>query len=253
MTERTEYIQSLERGLAVLTAFGEKNPEMTLADAARVTGYTRATVRRILFTLRNLGYVTENERHLWSLTPRVLEIGFSFLSSMDMWEVAYPYMREVSEVSGEACSITVLDGDSSVYVARVPANRVMAVTLGIGARLPAWLASHGRVHLSQMPEAELARYLRKQARQPRTEKTIWDVNELVRVIKQVEADGYCLVTDELELGLLALAVPIFDRRGNIQASIHISTHSSRTSEEKALSVYLPALQRAAEQIKLATA
>ena len=246
-----EILQALSRGLAVLASFGSDRPSMTIAEAARATGLTRATVRRVLFTLASLGYAEEDRNRRWSLTARVLELGFSYLSSIDIWELAYPFMRHVSEVTGEACSVTVLDGDSSVYVARVPANRVMSVSLGIGSRLPAWVASHGRVLLCERPEEELERYLRNQPRKPFTEDTIWEIGPLMDEIRQVREQGYALVTEELEAGLMALAVPIRDRRGQITAALHISSHSSRTSAERARDNFLQPLQQAAENIRQA--
>lgn len=245
-----DMLQALARGLSVLRAFGSDRPEMTIADAAKATSLSRATVRRIFLTLQVLGYASEDTHRRWSLTPRVLELGFSYLSSVDIWELAYPFMRTVSETTGESCSVTVLDGDSSVYVARVPANKVMSVTLGVGSRLPAWVASHGRVLLSDWPEDELERFLRKQPRRAITDETIWEVGPLMTAIKQVKIDGYSLVIDELEQGLMALAVPLRDRRGTIKAALHISASSNTTSKQTALSLFLPALQRAAGEIQM---
>ena len=246
-----EFLQALARGLSVLASFGADRPSMTIAEAARATGLTRATVRRVLFTLASLGYAEEDRNRRWALTARVLELGFSYLSSIDIWELAYPFMRHVSEVTGEACSVTVLDGDSSVYVARVPANRVMSVSLGVGSRLPAWIASHGRVLLCERDEADLERFLRDQPRKPYTDQTIWEIGPLMDEIRRVRQQGYALVVEEMEAGLMALAVPIRDRRGQITAALHISSHSSRTSTERALNNFLQPLQEAAENIRQA--
>ena len=246
-----ELLQALARGLSVLASFGADRPSMTIAEAARATGLTRATVRRVLFTLASLGYAEEDRNRRWALTARVLELGFSYLSSIDIWELAYPFMRHVSEVTGEACSVTVLDGDSSVYVARVPANRVMSVSLGVGSRLPAWIASHGRVLLCERDDADLERFLRDHPRKPYTDQTIWEIGPLMDEIRRVRQQGYALVVEEMEAGLMALAVPIRDRRGQITAALHISSHSSRTSTERALNNFLQPLQEAAENIRQA--
>ena len=247
---RPDTLQAFARGLSVLRAFGSERPEMTISDAAKATGLSRATVRRIFLTLQELGYATRDSHRRWSLTSRVLELGFSYLSSIDIWELAYPFMRTVSELTGEACSVTVLDGDSSVYVARVPANKVMSITLGVGSRLPAWVTSHGRVLLSERGDEELEKYLRYQPRRALTPHTIWEVGPLMDVIRQIRRDGYCLVVNELENGLMALAVPIRNRRGDIQASLHISASSATTSRETALNNFLPALQKAAQELQI---
>lgn len=245
-----DILQALVRGLSVIRTFGDKNPMLTIADAAKQTGLSRATVRRIFLTLQSLGYAEEDSYRRWTLTPRVLELGFSYLSSIDIWELAYPFMRTVSEATGESCSVTVLDGDSSVYVARVPANKVMSVTLGVGSRLPAWVASHGRVLLSEWAEDELERFLRKQPRRSITPATIWEVRPLMNEIHLVRQQGYSLVIDELEEGLMALAVPLRDRRGDIKAALHISASSISTSKDTALNQFLPALQKAASDIQM---
>ncbi len=246
----SENIQGLAKGLTVIAAFGSNRPDMTIADAAKATGMTRATVRRVFLTLESMGYATEDGRRRWMLTPRILELGFSYLSSIKVWDLAYPIMRRVSEATGEACSVTVLDGDSSVYIARVPANRVMSVTLGVGSRLPAWVSSHGRVHLSEMPEDELERFLRNQPRRQLTPYTVWEIAPLVEQILGIREVGYSLVIDELELGVMALAVPIRDRRGNLKAALHISTLSSRTRKEKAIEDFLPQLLGASREIQM---
>ncbi len=246
-------LQTLERGLLVITSFGKENPStMSIAQIAQKTNLNRATVRRVLLTLQSLQYATENQYRLWSLTPKVLELGFSYLASVDIWELAYPHMVKVSELTGEACSITVLDGDSSVYIARVPANKVMSITLGIGSRLPAWVSSHGRVHLSGMDNATLEAYLKKQTRRAYTNETIWGVSELMNNINNVRTNGYSLVINELEYGLAGLAVPIKNKYKVIKAALNISTHTLRTPKDDILNTFLPILKQAAEDISKAT-
>ena len=157
-TVEREFVASLARGLAVLRAFSKDAREMTLSEVAQRTGLTRAAARRFLLTLESLGYVASDGRR-FRLTPKVLDLGFSYLSSMELWDVAMPYMEEVSATIHESCSASVLEGCDIVYVARVPTKRIMSVALAIGARLPAITTSMGRVLLAHLADDALQQHL----------------------------------------------------------------------------------------------
>ena len=153
-----EFVQSLERGLAVIRAFDADNPDLTLSDVARATGLNRAAARRFLHTLVELGYVGVTQNR-YSLRPRTLELGYAYLSSLSLPQVAEPHMEMLVERVRESCSLVVLDEQDVVYVARVATKRIMRVAIGVGSRLPAYLTSTGRVLLAAQPDDWLDRYL----------------------------------------------------------------------------------------------
>jgi IclR family pca regulon transcriptional regulator len=194
-----------------------------------------------------LGYAAEGGRR-FRLTPKVLDLGYSYLASLDIWEAAYPFMREVSEATGESCSAAVLDGADIVYVARVPARRIMSVSLGVGARLPAASTSLGRVLLATLPDAALAARLASAGVAARTPHTVTDLEALTRIIRAAAADGYAIVDQELEIGLISLAVPLTNRRGETVAALNVSSHAGSTRPDDMRSRHLPVLRAAAARI-----
>ena len=183
MSETTEFVQSIERGLSVLRVFGAEQPSMTLAEVARQTGLSRATSRRVLHTLSTLGYVAFDGK-FFELTPRVLDLGYAYLSSLKLSDIAQPTMERLSERLNESVSAAVLDGDEIVYVARVPTTRILTISLGLGSRLPAHCTSMGRVLLAALPQAEIETYLERVELVARTERTVTDRSELRRVIHE---------------------------------------------------------------------
>src|SRR5258707_206132 len=206
-TDSPDYIQSLDRGLQVLRAFNRERPRCTLSEMAAHIGLSRAVARRSLLTLQHLGYVAAQGRHFF-LTPRMLELGYSYLSSLDLTELAHEAMEQLSQRVGESCSMAVLDGSDIVYVARVAVRRLMSVALGVGARLPAFAASMGRVLLADKSDSELSTWLRENTFRPITAHTIDKPRALRAEIVKVRRQGYAFVSQELELGLCSIAVPI---------------------------------------------
>jgi IclR family transcriptional regulator, pca regulon regulatory protein len=249
-TVEREFVASLARGLAVLRAFSKEAREMTLSEVAQRTGLTRAAARRFLLTLEALGYVASDGRR-FRLTPKVLDLGFSYLSSMEFWDVAMPYMEEVSATIHESCSASVLEGCDIVYVARVPTKRIMSVALAIGARLPAITTSMGRVLLAQLADDALHKHLGSCPVRRRTEHTVTDPAALQGILRTVGQQGWCLVDQELEEGLISIAVPVRNKRGRVLAAMNASTHASRTTPEEVVRSYLPVLQQAARKIAAA--
>lgn len=244
------FLQGLERGLAVIRAFSTEAPSLTLSEVARAVGITPATARRILLTLEELGYVRSDNRR-FSLTPRVLALGWAYLSSLDLGELAGPFMEELSAKTRESCSIATLDLPDIVYVARVPTSRIMTVALGVGARLPAYPTSMGRVLLSALPDEDLTAYLETLQAEPLTDRTITAPDDLRASIAQARVDGYALVDQELELGLRSIAAPIHNSRGRIIAALNVSAHASRSTPTSLCEEFLPHLQEAATQITTA--
>lgn len=242
-----EFVSSFAKGLAVIRAFGRETPEMTLSEVAQKTGMTRAAARRFLLTLEALGYAcVEGKR--FSLTPKVLELGFSYLSSMDVWDVAMPFMEQVTEEIRESCSASVLEGHDVVYVARVPTKRIMSVSLHLGARLPAFATSMGRVLLAALSDDAARAIIEASDRTAFTPSTITNVNALMKIVQETRAQGYALVNQELEEGLCSVAVPLVNSSGRVLAALNVSGHSSRTTPDEMVESYLPALLRAQQGI-----
>lgn len=247
--DSADYVQSLARGLQVLRAFDRELPSASLSEVAERTDLSRAVVRRSLLTLQHLGYVGSRGRSFF-LTPRVLELGYSYLTSLDLTELAQQSMELLSQRVGESCSMAVLDGSDIVYVLRVPVRRVMSLALGVGARLPAFAASLGRVMLADLAEAELAAWLRGQKFRAYTPQTIRSASALKAELRRVREQGYALVARELEPGLCSIAVPIHAGDGRVVAALNVGMPYSEEAPARAVQQILPALheaQRAIEQ------
>lgn len=241
------YVQSFARGLQVLRSFGAEAPAQTLSQTAERVGLTRAGARRILLTLQALGYV-EQEGRLFRLTPKVLELGFAYLSAQPWWHLAQPLMEELTLTLRESTSAAVLDGDEIVYMLRVPVQKIMSINLGIGSRLPAHCTSMGRVLLASLSEDERERRVRAMTLTAHTARTITDPDKLLRTLAQVRRQGWALVNEELELGLMSMAVPLRDRSGRTVAAINVSSRPQRQSAAEMQRQFLPALQAVAERL-----
>jgi IclR family pca regulon transcriptional regulator len=235
-----DFVQSLERGLAVIRAFDADHPDLTLSDVARRTGLTRAAARRFLLTLTALGYVRSDGR-TFALRPRVLELGYAYLSALGLGDVAGPHMEALVAEVHESCSIAVLDGDDIVYVVRVPTQRIMTVAIAVGTRFPAHATSMGRVLLAALAPADLDAYLARADLVALTRRTRTDPAEMRTMLADVAAQGYALVDQELEDGLRAIAVPIRGDRGQVTAALNISTHASRATLDTLRRTVLPRL------------
>lgn len=220
-------MQSLERGLLVIRTLSSPEP-LALAEVARRAGLSRAAARRFLITLEHLGYVRQSSAR-FSLTPRVLELGYAYLSSLTLAEVSQPHLEALVQEVHESSSVSVLDGDDIVYVARVPTRRIMSVTISVGTRFPAYATSMGRVLLAGLPEGELQSALQRAEVRKLTSRTIASRRSLVAEIARVREQGYALVDEELEPGLRSIAAPIHDAAGSVAAAINLSAQASRTS------------------------
>jgi IclR family pca regulon transcriptional regulator len=244
-----EFLQSFARGLAVIRTFGPQTPAMTLSEVAEKTGLTRAGARRILLTLQSLGYVASEGRQ-FELTPRILDLGYSYLSSMPLWDVAQPIMEDLVQNVHESCSASVLDGEDIVYVLRVPTHRIMTVGLSIGSRLPAHAAAMGRVMLGGLSAGELDAYLAGVKLKALTRHTVTDPKALKKIVLADHKKGWSMVDQELEDGLRSISVPIHSR-GRILAAMNVSSQAARSSEAQMVRQFLPRLKAAAEKISQA--
>jgi IclR family transcriptional regulator, pca regulon regulatory protein len=242
------FVQSLDRGLSVIRALSVPGPGLTLADVARETGLARAAARRFLLTLHELGYVRVDDRR-FSLTPRVLELGYSYLSSLSLPEVAQPHLRDLVQRVNESSSVSVLDGFDVVYVAREPTRRIMTVSISVGTRFPAYATSMGRVLMSGLAEAVLDEFLARAELLPLTGSTVTDPASLKQEIARVRERGWAMVDQELETGLRSVAAPIRDPRGKVVAAVNLSAHASRTTLEAMRRELLPPLQHTAGAIE----
>ena len=241
------YVQSFARGLEVIRSFSAAAPRQTLTEVAGRAGLTRAGARRILLTLQTLGYV-ESDGRLFSLTPRMLDLGFAYLSSMPIWNLAEPVMEALVEQVKESSSAAALEGTDIVYVLRVPTRKIMSIGLGVGSRLPAYCTSMGRMLLAGLPEDDALRRLRASKRTSFTRHTITDVDALLAKVQQARKQGWCLVNQELEEGLVSIAAPITNRSGRMVAALNISGQANRTSAKLMQETMLPPLLEAADAI-----
>jgi IclR family pca regulon transcriptional regulator len=240
-------VRAFERGLSVIRALSEPGAGQTLADVARATGMTRAAARRFLSTLVALGYARHDGRH-FTLTPRTLELGYAYLSSLGLPELAQPHLRDLVGRVDESSSISVLDGPWIVYVAREPTRRIMSVALNVGTRLPAHATSMGRVLMAALEPAELDALLAASELTAGTERTITDPAALRRELAKVARQGWAIVDQELEIGLRSVAAPIRDPSGRVVAAVNISTHANRTPLERMRRELLPPLLETATRI-----
>jgi IclR family pca regulon transcriptional regulator len=243
-----DYVQSLARGLSVLRAFDGEHTRLSLADIAGRSGLSRAAARRLVLTLHHLGYVRGSGRE-FALSPRVLELGFGYLGSLNLTDQAQPLLEDLARRVNLSSSMAVLDGQSVVYVLRVPGRRVMAVTLGVGARLPAFSTSMGRVLLSGLRAAELAAWLAQCVPVQHTPHTVTDLDQLRQLIAGVGTQGHAYVEQELELGLCSLAVPVRNADGRIAAAINVSMPYHPDAARVALDSLLPQLRQTAAAIE----
>jgi len=242
-----DFVQSLARGLSVITAFSEEAPSLTLSEVAEKTGLSRAAARRFLLTLGELGYVRSDGKR-FSLTPQVMELGYSYLASQGLGDVIAPRLRALSERVHESASAAILDGGDIVYIARSAGRKLMQVRITVGTRFPAAVTSMGRVLLAALPPEEAAELLRVHPVPALTEHTITSVADLGDEIHRVRSQGYALVDQELELGLRSLAAPIHDAMGTVVAAINVST-TAGSPLTSTLTTLLPALQSVAAEIE----
>lgn len=223
-----DVIDSVEKALRLLQVFSAKHPEMTVSEAAALTGLSRATARRILLTLERLGFAQTDGR-VFRLTPRVLRLGYGYLSALPVWEQAQPHMRALADELRESCSMATLDDGEIVYVARVPAARSMSTTLNIGSRLPAYPTAMGRVLLAALPDPELDSYLDAVELVPLTAQTITDKDALRAELARVREQGFAVQDGEREEGVRSAAAPVRGADGRVLAAINVSANAARIS------------------------
>lgn len=240
-----DYIQSIERGFAVLLAFGAQTPNPTLAELASATDLSRPAVRRILLTLQRLGYVTGVGTR-WSLTPRVLSIGQHYTETHSLLDASTPRLLELAKQTDESASLGVLDGADVVYAARVPVRRIMSINVSVGTRVPAYATSMGRALLAWAPTELVEEILDATDFRQLASGTIIDRHQILNELVTVRDRGYALTSEELEQGLISLAVPVRDAVGSVVGVVACSTSTARNTVKQFRTSALPHVLRAAD-------
>ncbi|MCL4313901.1 MAG: helix-turn-helix domain-containing protein [Actinobacteria bacterium] len=241
------FVSSIERAFAVVRSFDASSPELSLSEVAARTGLDRATARRYLLTLEQLGYVARHDRY-FTLRPRILELGYAYLSSLDLTGIAQPILARLVERSGESSAVTVLDGDEVVYVAVANAERRLAIRLTVGNRLPAYCTAMGRVLYSGLDDSELEQILQSHSYAPQTDKTVYQPSELLEIVKHVREQGYAIVDQEMVLGVRSVAVPLFGKDEHVTAAVSISSPAARVKISELRGSLLEAARWAAQEM-----
>jgi IclR family pca regulon transcriptional regulator len=243
------FMLSLARGLAVLQAFSDQRRSLTIAQISHKIGIPRASVRRCLHTLIQLGYAQADGNN-FTLKPKVLTLGYSYLSSTPLTVSAHPYLNQISRTLNESCSLAVLQDDEVLYVGRSATSRIMSVSLTTGSRLPAYCTALGRVMLAHLEPAELDGYLERVPLKAMTEKTVVSKTRLKEILAEVRRAGHAMVEEELEIGLRAIAVPVRGASGRVLAALNVGAHAARVSSRKMTEEFLPVLQKGAQELSI---
>lgn len=232
---------ALEKGLAVIECFDAGHDKLTIADVARATDLSRAAARRCLLTLVRTGYA-EFDGKFFRLTPRVLRLGYAWLSSTALPQLVQPFLERLSEETHESSSASLLDGHEIVYIARSAQRRIMSVGLSVGSRLPAFCTSMGRVLLAGRDPADARARILAGKPKALTPKTVIDIEALIGILAKVRDQGYAIVDQELELGLISVAMPLHNSRGEAVAAFNLSVQVQRAAQSEIESSFLPRMR-----------
>jgi IclR family pca regulon transcriptional regulator len=248
--ERTDrdLILGLKKGLAVIECFDDEHEQLTSADVAVKTGLSRAAARRCLLTLHKLGYANYDGK-LFTLAPRILRLGYAYLLSASLPQLFQPFLEHLSEQVHESCSAAILEGGEIVYLARAATKRIMSMGLCIGTRLPAYCTSMGRVLLASLDLEDAEERLAKMERRRLTPATRTGTADIMTILERVRRDGYCVIDQELEVGLISISVPIFNSAGAAVAAVNVASSPARVRADKMAERFLPALQDVQRQLR----
>jgi IclR family pca regulon transcriptional regulator len=244
----SEYVMALERGLRVLRTFSREHAQLTLSEVAALTGLTPATARRSLHTLEALGYVGRTGRR-FLLRPKVLALSAGYLSAINAEVVLQPFLQQVVNEVGGSSSVTILDDLEIVYIAHASANRAIRLTAGTGSRYPVYPTSMGRVLLAYQPDWVIDSYFARATLRKLTDKTETNPNNLRRILKQVRETGYASIQDELDYGIVSVALPIFGPSGRIVAAVNCADVTNRIDRASMIAQRLPVLRQAVRRIE----
>lgn len=241
-TNERDMMGGLAKGLKVIETFSAEQPRLSIAEASVAAGLDRATTRRCLLTLAEMGYA-DYDGKFFTLTPRVLRLGIGCLAAMPLPRIVQPVLDRLSQEIGESTSVSILDGTEIVYVARAAQRRVMSISLMPGTRLPAYCTSMGRVLLAALPPDEARRVLEAGRLEKRTERTVTDVGNLLEIVAGIRASGYATIDQEVELGLRSIAVPLINVRGQTVAALNVGLAANANPLSVLAERYLPSLQK----------
>ena len=243
-TERADrdFILGLQKGLAIIECFDDEHEQLTSADAAVRTGLSRAAARRCLLTLHKLGYANYDGK-FFTLAPRVLRLGYAYLLSSPLPQLLQPFLEHLSEQTHESCSATILEGEEIVYLARAATKRIMPMGLCVGTRLPAYCTAMGRVLLAALEPSQATHRLAATERRRLTPYTHTSLDDIAAVLAEVRRDGYCIVDQELEVGLISIAVPVYNNAGRVAVAINVATSPERARPAQLAERFLPALRK----------
>jgi len=244
------FMKSLARGLAVIQAFNQQRRTLSVSQISQRTGIPRAAVRRCLLTLMQLGFVASEDERFYALRPRVLSLGHAYLASSPLGKAAQPVLWDVRSRLQETASISVLDGDQILYIARAPSSRLMAINLDVGSRLPASCTSIGRVLISHRDDEAIDAYVAAVKLVPYTPRTIVTAAGLRSELMRIRQQGFCVIDEELEIGLRTIAVPIVDRAGSAIAALSVGVHTARVTVAELIENFLPVMREAAAEVGL---
>jgi IclR family pca regulon transcriptional regulator len=237
----TDFISGFAKGLSVIEAFDAANPRLSITDISRITGLERATARRCLLTLAQLGYA-DYDGKFFSLSPRILRLGHSYLTATPLPRLLQPFLDQLSEKTGESASASVLDGNEIVYIARASHKRVMSINLNPGSRLPAYCSSMGRVLLAAMNDGDAKSILESSNRKANTPNTKTTIAELMAELQLISEQGYAVIDQELEIGLCSIAIPVRNMRGTTIAALNVGAQAPRVTVDEMVTTYLPVMQ-----------
>lgn len=243
--DNKEIVTAFIKGLSVITAFDHENTSMTLSDVAKKVDITRASARRLLLTLESLGYVSQTD-NLFSLTPKIIDLGYSYFASLPWTDIAYKNIKKVVEECTLSCSISILDGQNVICIMRVPATRILNEGIHVGSRLPAAYTATGRLFMAHMDEKELYDYILRLPLKKFTDKSIDNPDDLYKKILNEKKQGYQMVEEEIEDGLVSLAVPIYNRENKMIGAMNIGSHLSYKNTKMIKETVLPLLLEAAK-------
>ncbi|QYO75678.1 IclR family transcriptional regulator domain-containing protein [Devosia salina] len=243
-----DIIQGLIRGLTVIECFDEEHARMSITDVAQRTGLERATARRCLLTLAHLGYAIYDGK-FFQLTPRVLNLGHSYLAATPLPRLIQPFLEELSHATSESTSAAVLEGTDILYVARASTRRVMSINLGAGARLPAYCTSMGRTLLAALPREDAQAILDRSDIVAYTERTKADMATITTELAVVAAQGFAVIDQELELGLCSIAVPLYNAIGQVVAAINIGAQTARAPTSRMIAHFLPLMRKVQAEVR----
>lgn len=249
MPERSrEFIEAISRGLSVIRAFSAEYPALTLSQVAQEASLARPTARRILMTLQDLGYVRAEDSY-FQLTPKVLELGMSYVGSLGLWDVARPHLKDLVSTTGESSSMSQLDGSDIVYVARVAVPKLIGLRVDIGTRFPAPPTSQGKVLLAWMEPEKVIELLTQPSSSPVVPVMQWKKQPFFDELQRVRTQGYAVANEELARGIRSIAVPVRDASGNVRAAMNTTVHAAETSVEELTGGHLRNLRQAAAAVE----